>query len=88
MTTTPHHVGQVAKAEILVAHLLDTAPAGADHQRQAAVIVGQLQTELGWTPPKDLTETPPLRPERRADPDVQARHMAEIRAVLNRPRQP
>lgn len=59
--STPHHVGQVTKAEILVTHLLDTAPAGADHQRQAAVIVNQLQTELGWTPPRDLTETPPLR---------------------------
>jgi hypothetical protein len=77
--TTPHHIGQITKAEILVAHLLETAPPDADTQRQAKVIVNQLQTELGWTPPRDLTEAPPLRPERIADPEVQ-------RAVLNRPK--
>lgn len=71
--TTPHHVGQVTKAEILIAHLLDTTPAGTDHQRQAAVIVNQLQTELGWTPPRDLTETPPLRPTHVADDDSPGR---------------
>jgi hypothetical protein len=83
--TTPHHVGQVAKAEILVAHLLDTAPAGTDHQRQAAVIVNQLQTELGWTAPRDPNaDIPPLRPERPAlDEDSPGRReFAAARAEL------
>ena len=59
--TTQHHIGQVAKAEVEVAHVLDTAPADADHQRRAKAIVQQLQT-LGWTPPRDPTAAPPLRP--------------------------
>lgn len=85
-SSTPHHIGQVTKAEIHVAHLLDTAPAGADHQRQAAVIVQQLQ-QLGWkSPPDPAADIPPLRPARVADDTVREAAMAEIRAALNRER--
>lgn len=80
--TTPHHVGQVAKAEILIAHLLDTAPAGTDHQRQAAVIVQQLQTDLGWAPPRDLTEKPPLTGTGAPDDSPGRREFAAARAQL------
>jgi hypothetical protein len=84
--TTPHRIGQITKAEILIAHLLETTPPGTDHQRQAQVIVEQLQA-AGWTaPPDPNADVPPLRPERVAAPEVQAAAMAEIRAVLGRPR--
>lgn len=76
--TTPHRIGQVAKAEILVAHLLDTAPADADHERIARTIVAQLQTELGWTPPRDLTVVPPLRPNQVATDDQRKAYRAHI----------
>lgn len=83
--TSPHHVGQTTKAEILIAHLLDTTPAGTDTTRQAAVILTQLQ-EAGWTPPHDPADVPPLRPERVADEGTRAAAMDQIRAVLNRPK--
>ena len=34
-----HRIGQITKAEIEVAGLLDSAPADATHERMAAVIV-------------------------------------------------
>ena len=88
MTATPHHVGQVTKAEILVAHLLDTTPADTTTERQAAVIVQQLQ-QAGWTPPRDpAADVPPLRPDRIADVDSPGRRaFNEARkALANRPR--
>lgn len=89
MTVTPHHVGQVTKAEILVTHLLDTAPAGTTHERQAKVIVQQLQ-DTGWkTPPDPAADIPPLRPDRPAlDDDSPGRRefRAARNALANRPR--
>jgi hypothetical protein len=58
--TTPHQVGQVAKAEMIVAHVLETAPAGVDHDRIATVVVTSL-LEAGWSSPRDMT-VPALRP--------------------------
>jgi hypothetical protein len=58
--TTPHQVGQVAKAEMIVAHVLDLAPADADHDRIAGVVVTSL-LEAGWSAPRDMT-VPALRP--------------------------
>lgn len=58
--TTPHHVGQVAKAELLIADRLE-AWGLTDPNQRAAWLVQQMQAELGWTPPRDLTEAPPVR---------------------------
>lgn len=81
--TSPHRIGQTTKAEIAVAHLLDTAPAGADHQHQAAVIVQQLQA-IGWAPPPDPSADRPPLVGRGADPDHRKACMADIRAALTR----
>lgn len=87
MTTTPHHVGQVAKAELTAAHVIDSAPTGATPEQVAAKIVEQLQN-LGWAPPRDLTEQVPLRPEKPGDLDGPGRrefHAARA-ALAARPR--
>lgn len=47
--TTPHRVGQLAKARREVAALLDGAP---DPDALAGRIIDDLQA-LGWTPPRD-----------------------------------
>lgn len=57
--TTPHHVGQVTKAEITITDLLDTW-GSPEPAARAAVLVAAL-ADLGWTPPRDLTERPPAR---------------------------
>jgi hypothetical protein len=85
VTVTPHQVGQLAKAEILIADRLE-AWGLTDPNQRAAFLLAQLQTELGWTPPKDLTETPPLRPDRVATDAERQAAMAQIRGVFNRTR--
>jgi hypothetical protein len=83
-STTPHHVGQVAKAEIqMTAKLEEWGSPQADKRGPELV---QAFLELGWTAPRDLTEAPPLRPDRQADPNHRAACMDEIRSVFNRPR--
>lgn len=86
-SNTPHRIGQITKAVILVTHLLDTAPADTTHERQAAVIVDQLQTELGWTPPRDPAAVAPLTGPG-ADPQHRAACMEQIRAAITAPRVP
>lgn len=57
-SSTPHHVGQLAKARIEVAALLGGAP---DPHHLAGRIVDVLQN-LGWTPPHDpAADQPPLQ---------------------------
>jgi len=64
---TPHHVGQIAKAQITAAGMLeDWGSPHADDRGKALVTAFQ---DLGWTPPRDLAEHVPLRPEQIADPD-------------------
>lgn len=58
--TTPHHVGQVTKARLLIADRLEAWGLG-DANDRADWLLERLQTELGWTPPRDLTEAPPVR---------------------------
>lgn len=57
--TTPHRVGQVAKATLLVADRLEAWGLTDPHER-AEWLIERLMTDLGWTPPRDLTDTPPL----------------------------
>ena len=86
--TSPHRVGQTTAAEILVAHILDTTPAGTDTARQAAVIVRELE-QSGWRPPHDPNDVPPLRPARVAADDSPGRRefAAARRALAERQRE-
>ena len=81
--TTPHQVGQVAKAEMIVAHVLETAPADADHDRIATVVIATL-LNAGWCGPRGL-EVPALRPVNVASEDQRRQHIeraaAEVAAV-------
>lgn len=56
--TTPHQVGQIAKARILVADRLEAWGLTDPHDR-ATWLLERLQAELGWAPPRDITEQPP-----------------------------
>lgn len=63
-----HRVGQVAKAERLIADALERQAAEPrDPQQVAAWLVEQLQA-YGWSPPRDLTEAPPLLPRHTRPP--------------------
>lgn len=79
--TTQHQVGQLAKAHLHVAHVIDSAPTGATPEQVAVKAVEALQA-LGWSPPRDLTETPALRPTRIATEAERQAAMAQIRAVF------
>ena len=60
--TSPHRVGQLAKAELALAEPLERWNLTDPNQR-AHYLLEQL-LELGWTPPRDpATDQPPLRPE-------------------------
>lgn len=78
--TTPHQVGQVAKAEILVADVLERAPADADHARIADVVVTSL-LEAGWSAPRDMT-VPALRPTSIATDAQRRAALAQIGPVV------
>lgn len=83
MTTTPHHVGQVTKAQLLLADALERQTSDPrDPTTVATWLLEQLQA-YGWkTPPDPNADIPPLRPTQVADPSVQAAAMAQIRAAL------
>jgi hypothetical protein len=83
--TTPHHIGQVAKAEMIVAHVLELAPADADHDRIAGVVVKSL-TEAGLLVTRDRSGVPALRPvnvateaERRARIEEAGANLAAVK---------
>lgn len=81
MTTTPHHIGQVTKAQITIAEPLErwglTEPAD-----RARYLVQQLQN-LGWTPPRDpAADTPPLAGPGAPPDSPGRREFAAARAAL------
>jgi hypothetical protein len=78
--TTPHHVGQVAKAEMIVAHVLELAPTDADHDRIAGVVVKSL-TEAGLLVTRDMT-VPALRPANVATDAERRAALAQIGPVV------
>lgn len=80
--TTPHRVGQVTKAEILIADRLETWGLTEPNER-AAWLVQRLQTELGWAPPRSAADDAPPPPSS-SHAQHRAACMAQIRAALNR----
>lgn len=78
--STPHHVGQIEKARIHIADLLDGAP---HPEALAGRIVDTLQN-LGWTPPHDPTADLPPLAGRGATPEAREAAMAQIRATLTK----
>jgi hypothetical protein len=72
-TNTPHIVGQIAKAQRLFADTIERqATEPRDPEQVATWLTEQLQG-YGWTPPRDLAEQVPLRPEQVADEDSPGR---------------
>lgn len=87
MTTTPHHVGQITKAELTIADPLERWGL-TDPTDRARYLLQQLQA-LGWTPPRDPNaDKPPLRPAQPADDNSPGRQAfrAARQALANRTR--
>jgi len=75
---------RLAKSRLLVAQAFERDRAAAsppDPHETATWLLEQLENQLGWTPPRDLTETVPLAGAG-ADPDHRAACMETIRATF------
>lgn len=75
---------RLARSRLLVAEAFDrdrAATTRPDTHDLATWLLEQLQT-AGWTPPRDLTDTPPLRPDRVATDAERQAAMAQIREVF------
>jgi hypothetical protein len=69
VTDDQHRIGQLTKAQVLIA---DTLERFATEPRDPAAVATWLTEQLqgyGWRLPLDPTDVPPLRPARPADDD-------------------
>jgi hypothetical protein len=84
--TTAHAIGQHTKARMTISEALERWKL-TDPDDRATWILDQL-LDLGWTPPRDIVETAPARPEHVADEDSPGRQAfrAAKAALATRPR--
>lgn len=79
--TSPHRIGQVTKAQLLIADALDRWEV-ADTNDRAAWLIAEL-IAAGWNPPHDPADIPPLRPANVATPQQRAQHVAQARNAVD-----